>query len=76
MIGSAFPENRAGIHELHNTGTTAVDIGGWALTSGVPYVPATMIPGGGWSGDCVELALVQIPTSPALGPDSQFDAFK
>ena len=49
--GSDFPENIAlEFIELHNTGTVPVDIGGWALTSGVPYtIPApTTIAAGGY----------------------------
>jgi hypothetical protein len=36
--------------ELYNTSVVAVNIGGWALTSGVSYTfpPGTMIPGGGY----------------------------
>ena len=60
--GSAFPEN-VGLEfiELHNTTALAVDVGGWALTSGVDFTfPAgASIPAGGYVVVASNAGLVQ-----------------
>lgn len=60
--GAGYPEN-TGLEfiELHNTTAAAVDVSGWALTSGVPYTipPATTIAAGGFLVIASNPALVQ-----------------
>lgn len=71
--GTGYPENTAlEFIELHNPGTSAVDLGGWALTDGVTYQfpPATVIGAGTYlvvAADPAALALAS-GHSGALGP--------
>ncbi len=71
--GTGFPEN-TGLEfiELHNPTATAVDVSGWALTSGVPYtIPAaTTIAAGGFLVIASDPAQVQAAygISGVLGP--------
>ena len=71
--GTAFPEN-TGLEfiELHNPTNTAVEIGGWAITSGTSYTfPAnTTLPAGGYLVVAANPTLVQnsYGISGVLGP--------
>ena len=71
--GTGFPENTALEYiELHNPGTLAVDLGGWALTEGVAFTfPAgTTIPAGGYLVIAADPAALMAASgfSGALGP--------